>query len=122
MGTKRHGCKAMRRQLELTCDLHSDPYQCVDRVVIYSPAFDEYGIIIHDGGRSYSAIRFCPWCGKKLPDSKRDRWFKVLESRGYKNPLAQEIPKEFLTDEWHRRTTKSKASTKSSSARNKQHS
>ena len=87
--TKRtHGCKAMKQQLEPTCDPHPDPYDCVDRLVVYYPQFDQYGVIIHDGGRSYSAIRCCPWCGKQLPNSKRDRWFKVLASKGYRNPLT----------------------------------
>lgn len=26
-----------------------------------------YGILIHDGGSAMSVIRFCPWCGAKLP-------------------------------------------------------
>ena len=32
-----------------------------------------YGLIIHDGGTSAVTIQFCPWCGSKLPASKRDR-------------------------------------------------
>jgi hypothetical protein len=104
-----HGCKEMKRQLELRCDRHNDPFQCADRLIIYSPRFDEYGIIIHDGGSSYSVIRYCPWCGKKLPPSKRDRWFKVLEARGYEDPAKQKIPPEFLTDEWYRRPLKNRA-------------
>ena len=38
----------------------------------YNERFDEYGLIIHDGGSSALLIQFCPWCGTKLPESKRN--------------------------------------------------
>ena len=103
-----HGCKQMKAQLEMRCDLHNDPFKCADRLIIYSPRFDEYGIIIHDGGNSYSAIHYCPWCGKKLPESKRDDWFETLKAQGYDNPSKQKIPSEFLTDQWYRKPAKSR--------------
>ncbi len=103
-----HGCNEMKRQLELNCDLHSDQFQCPERLVIYNPRFDEYGMIIHDGGNSYSILRYCPWCGKKFPRSKRDRWFEALKSEGYNDPLKQRIPSKFLTDEWYRSRSKEK--------------
>jgi hypothetical protein len=28
-------------------------------------------LIVHDGGRSVIRIRFCPWCGTRLPDTLR---------------------------------------------------
>jgi hypothetical protein len=46
----------------------------------YVPEFDEYGIPVLDGGTSYIALNFCPWCGAKLPASKRDEYFDKLES------------------------------------------
>ena len=103
MANQIHGCKEMKRQLEITCDLHNDPFKCPDRLMFYSARFDEYGIIIHDGGNSYSVIHFCPWCGKKLPDSKRDLWFDTLKAGGYDDPAKQKIPVEFTTDEWYRK-------------------
>lgn len=36
------------------------------RKAAYLPASKEYGLIVHDGGTSYVAIRFCPWCGVRL--------------------------------------------------------
>ena len=72
MSNQIHDCREMKAQLEMRCDLHSDPFECADRLIIYDSRFDEYGIIIHDGGNSYVAIGYCPWCGKKLPKSKRD--------------------------------------------------
>lgn len=71
-----------------------------DDIVYYAPQFDEYGIVIHDAGKSYIKIEYCPWCGKKLPDSKRDLWFDKLEKIGIENPLEEDIPEKFNSDEW----------------------
>ncbi len=75
-------------------------------LIYYEPKFDEYGIIIHDSGKSYIKIEFCPWCGKKLPVSKRDLWFEELEKLGIENPLEDEIPEDFNSDKWWRKNTK----------------
>ena len=65
--------------------------------------FDEYGLIIHDGGSSYIDIKYCPWCGSKLPESKRDLWFETLENLGFEDPIEQNIPEEFQTGKWHKK-------------------
>lgn len=71
-----------------------------DNIILYVKQFDEYGIIVHDSGESYITISHCPWCGKKLPDSKRDLWFDELEKMGIENPLEDDIPIEFKSDIW----------------------
>jgi hypothetical protein len=91
----------METRVNFRCEEHLDPFDCADNLVIYSPRFDEYGLIIHDGGHSYVLIEYCPWSGTKLPDSKRDQWFDRLKELGFDNPLEQDIPKEFLTEEWY---------------------
>jgi hypothetical protein len=53
------------------CDAHADPFNCADALVRHSPRFDEYGIIIHDGGSAPSLIAYCPRCGARLPESER---------------------------------------------------
>jgi hypothetical protein len=55
----------MADKLQHDCSLHPDPQDCADAVVIRYGARD-YGLPIHDGGSSYIAIRFCPWCGSRL--------------------------------------------------------
>jgi hypothetical protein len=40
--------------------------------ILYVEKFGEYGIPVLDGGTSYIILDFCPWCGAKLPISKRD--------------------------------------------------
>ena len=97
---KKHCCDRMTEQVTFHCPDHADPFDCPDSLIAYSLKFDECGIIIHDGGTSSSIIDYCPWCGSKLPESKRDLWFKQLEKMGFDNPWEQDIPKEFETDEW----------------------
>jgi hypothetical protein len=83
----------------------TDPYDYPDQVIVYSDKFDEYGLIIRDGGTSSYEINFCPFCGSKLPESKRDRWFDELEKLGHENPFDDEsIPYAYKSSDWFRRT------------------
>jgi hypothetical protein len=95
----------MRRVCTLACDVHSDDYECPDVLVHYLPKYDEYGLIVRDGGTSVARINFCPFCGQKLPDSKRDMWFDTLEKMGFDDPTNQNIPDDFKTDLWFRLKT-----------------
>ena len=38
---------------------------------------------------------------KKLPLSKRDLWFEVLESLGFDEPFEQNIPDDFNSNLWY---------------------
>jgi hypothetical protein len=93
----------MRDQVNWKCPDHVDPYECPDALIAYSVRFDEYGLIIHDGGSSQISIQYCPWCGARLPESKGHRWFEELEKLGILEPDDERIPPEFKTDEWYRR-------------------
>lgn len=97
-----HCCETMQLQVAYKCTQHLDPFECPDSLIHYSEVFDEYGIIIHDGGAAFMAISFCPWCGTKLPDSKRDRWFDELEALGFDEPSEQDIPPQYQSGEWYR--------------------
>jgi hypothetical protein len=57
----------MQYNVENTCDLHEDRFDCPDCLVMFD-AQHQYGLIIHDGGRSVIQISYCPWCGTKLPE------------------------------------------------------
>ena len=59
--TPPHCCEMMRYYID-----HED------RVIYYWPRFDEYLVPVHDGGTSGIQMKFCPWCGARLPISKRD--------------------------------------------------
>ncbi|WP_331745170.1 hypothetical protein [Kitasatospora sp. NBC_01300] len=94
-----HCCEAMNSRVNAPCGQHDDPSACPDALVGFSARFQEYGLIIHDGGTSRVRIDFCPWCGRRLPESQRDRWFDELERRGI-DPWEDEVPAEFLDGSW----------------------
>lgn len=54
------------------CDEMKHNLDDEDDVLYYWEAFDEYLIPVHDTGSSGILIRYCPWCGAKLPPSRRD--------------------------------------------------
>ncbi|MFI7043936.1 DUF6980 family protein [Streptosporangium sandarakinum] len=89
-----HCCESMIRQVTWHCDDHEDPFDCPDALVWFGSTFQEYGLIIHDGGTSAIGIAFCPWCGSRLPESQRDHWFEEPEQRGI-DPQEDEIPAEY---------------------------
>ncbi|MGK5545323.1 DUF6980 family protein [Streptomyces sp. URMC 127] len=94
-----HCCETMTRQVHWHCDTHADRYACPDALVVFSEKFREYGLVIHDGGTASSGIAYCPWCGVRLPESQRDRWFEELEARGI-DPWEDEVPAEFEDGRW----------------------
>ena len=95
----KHCCERMQETVEYRCDEHPNPSDCPDNLVVYIPKFDEYGILIHDGGGSIVTIAFCPWCGSQLPKSKRERYFQELDAMGLE-PGDDRIPDSYSTDSW----------------------
>src|SRR5450432_834507 len=73
-----------------------------ETAIVFVPKFREYGISVFDGGSSFVAIRFCPWCATPLPASLRDEWFNALEKLGL-DANSEDIPREFLTEAWWRK-------------------
>jgi len=100
----RHCCERMTRQVERTCDQHPDPFDCPRILLCYMARFDEYGIMEHGETNAGVSVRieFCPFCGAKLPESKRDLWFERLEAMGVDPWEADSVPPAFQTDEWYR--------------------
>lgn len=96
-----HCCEQMKRQIEFSCTEHASAFDCPDCLVTYTEKFDEYGLIIHDGGTSFLLIQFCPWCGARLPESRRDEWFERIESLGLE-PDDERIPEELKSGAWWR--------------------
>jgi hypothetical protein len=48
-------------------------------------------------------INFCPWCGTKLPENLRDKWFDtLLEEYDIEDPFDEmhKVPEEFKSDKW----------------------
>lgn len=68
--------------------------------IYYSSKFNEYGIPIADE-ISYIIIEYCPWCGKKLPESLREKWFHELEILGFAEPLFHDnYPDKYKSSLW----------------------
>lgn len=84
-----HCCESMVRHVGWECGLHADPFACPDALISFDERFVEYGLIIHDGGTSTIGMSFCPWCGTRLPESQRDRWFDELGEPG-----SEDVPVE----------------------------
>jgi hypothetical protein len=97
-----HCCERMAEELARAPDDTGAQADAVDVLVAYSLVFDEYGIVVHDGGKSYVRIDFCPWCGTRLPESKRDQWFEALEAMGI-DPLSDAVPPAYRSDEWRKK-------------------
>lgn len=61
-----------------------------------------YGLVLPD--KTGTEIRYCPWCGVKLPKDLDDEWAETLEKEyGIENPSYiddEDLPQEFLTEEW----------------------
>lgn len=94
-----HCCESMARQVTWECDHHANPFDCPDALIKLDKRFVEYGLIIHDSGTSTIGISFCPWCGTRLPESQRDRWFDELEALGV-DPWTDEAPVEYRDGRW----------------------
>jgi hypothetical protein len=69
----------------------------------YRPTVREFGIRSVSSSRLF-LIRYCPWCGAKLPRDLINEWDMVLINEyGIKNPdkiTFEEAPVEMQTDEW----------------------
>jgi hypothetical protein len=91
----------MKEALEFECEQHVDRFECPDALISYYDRFDEYGLIVHDGGHSVIRISYCPWCGMELPESKRERWFNELKALGYDDPVNQDIPAQYRSNRWY---------------------
>src|SRR3954454_11418873 len=63
-------CESMLKQLNWKCADHSSLADCPDALVGRFGKAGDYGLLIHDGGSSYVAIAYCPWCGTKLRTEK----------------------------------------------------
>lgn len=72
-----------------------------EQSIIFLPEFREYGVPILDGGSSFLQMSFCPWCGKKLPESLRDEFYDILEAKGidYSCP-KEELPENMRSEKW----------------------
>ena len=70
-------------------------------IISYSEVFDEFGIVVNGDAFSVIILDYCPWCGKKLPVSQREKWFEELEAKGFISPLFDDnIPIDYKSKKW----------------------
>ena len=71
----------------------------------YSPVYRIYFLPLKGMKAVGQPINYCPWCGKKLPNELKSKFFEIVK-REYgiepdidilKNPS---LPEEFKSDEW----------------------
>jgi hypothetical protein len=67
--------------------------------LVYLPRFREFGLAVD--ADVIQTIEHCPWCGVRLPDSLRDRYFERLEQLGL-GPESSELPLDLRSDAWWR--------------------
>jgi hypothetical protein len=90
-------CEMMKRNVFCECNENAG-----DKTIFYSKRFDEYMIPVSEDGLSGICIAYCPWCGQKLPESKRERWFEELDEIGIEFSLfdTEQVPPSYLSDDW----------------------
>ena len=71
----------------------------------YNPKFREYFIDVKaEYGGAVCLIKHCPWCGKKLPNSLREKFLILLKKQhgiDYGDlKMRSKIPAELKSDEW----------------------
>jgi hypothetical protein len=98
--SRKHCCKEMEKRLFTRLGKGSVSEAPENRLVLYVPPFQEYGLPINDGGGAFILIKYCPWCGAKLPKSKRSSWVSKMSKLGYTTPLSDDVPDVYLTEEW----------------------
>ena len=94
-----HCCEQMRAHVQAV----SEPAALVaaDRAVLYDLVFDEYCLAGQGMTLSAEVLTWCPWCGRRLPPSKRERWFDELAREGL-GPDDPDLDERFRTDAWWR--------------------
>ena len=80
------------------CENMREAIEDNEHPLYYSGAFDEFGLKL-SSQYEYSILNCCPWCSTNLPESRRNAWYKSLESQGV-DPWENEIPINYLSSAW----------------------
>lgn len=92
--------------------LASEEIRSWGELIEYEPTTRSYHFLLYENNK-YSGTRYqlkyCPWCGKKLPKDLEEEFEEVLAkeynitAKNWNAPEwddEKDLPKEFLTDEW----------------------
>jgi hypothetical protein len=96
---KDHCCREMTDQVNMHWSKAKSPLLgSTDQRIYWSPVYDEYGLICQPSAEILK-IHYCPFCGGRLPDSRRDAWFKRLAITGWKT-WGDPVPDDLLKHDW----------------------
>lgn len=96
---KEHCCQEMTEQVNSVWPNAESPLLgSTDQRVYWSAVFDEYGLVCQPSPEVL-VIQFCPFCGAKLPQSRRAAWFARLETTGWRS-WGDPIPDGLLVHDW----------------------
>lgn len=78
-----------------------------EELIEYNAFSREYHFLLNGPSLGmHTEFFYCPWCGKKLPESLFEEWSKVIkENYGWDRVHAEEwerLPEKFRTEEWWR--------------------
>lgn len=76
-----------------------------EQPILYDDRLREYSLkcILNGAGAGViQNIKYCPFCGKKLPKPLRTKWYNTLEKLGIDDPNEDEekMPEEFKDATW----------------------
>ena len=72
-----------------------------ESAITYLPKIREFGVkLLRRKSSVFDRMRYCSFCGKKLPDSLRLKWFEILEKKGLEPD--EDLPEELRSDKWWR--------------------
>jgi hypothetical protein len=96
---KEHCCAEMSEQANMSFPGAESPLLgSTDKRIYWSPVFNEYGLICQPSAEILQ-IHHCPFCGSRLPESRREKWFERLEKEDWKT-WGDPIPSELLSHDW----------------------
>ncbi len=90
-----HCCEQMAVEATRTCPTHGNRSDCPDCLIRTGDTGDEFGIYVHDGGGSWIAIAFCPWCGTNLRAPAKADLSDIADPQDRSEP-----PPEYRLAEW----------------------
>jgi hypothetical protein len=72
-------------------------------IIKYDARWDVYYIVVSGDGENETRqdVKFCPWCGERLPASRFSDWHKRLEELGL-DWRKDAIPEYYNGDRWWR--------------------
>ena len=94
--------------MEGALEEHGTPLRYTPRTRSYDM---EYGTVFRntetgeDAAVVVEPLKYCPWCGVKLPKDLFEEWVKIIKKKfkvehSFDKEELKKVPEEYMTDEW----------------------